>query len=149
MKFIFLTEQFYDDYKMCLEIEKKSTRPYAQVHIEINNLQFAIPLRSGISHKQHVLWTNKEEKCGLDFSKSVVIVEDKYISKIRIPYIRPIEFNALRGKEHIVKQKLIKHIYDYKKAKSNQSVERNRLLCQFSTMQYFEEYIEIIDMNTL
>lgn len=143
MKFLFLTEQFYDDYKECSEIEQKSTRPYSQVYSKINGVQFAIPLRSGISHK-HVLWTDKPNKCGLDFSKAVVIVNDSYIDKTTIPHIRQNEFDSLRGKEHIVKQKMIKYISDYRDAKEKPNIERNRILCQYSTMQYFEEYIDEI-----
>ena len=51
MKFIFLTKDFYEDYKHLKEIEIKDTRPYAMVIVDLNNLLFAIPLRSGISHK--------------------------------------------------------------------------------------------------
>ena len=142
MKFIFLTKKFYDDYKSCCEIEKKSMRPYTQVYTKINDVQFAIPLRSGITHKDHVLWTDKSQSCGLDFSKAVVIISEEYIDNNKKPYIRQNEFNSLRGKEYIVKQKMLKHIKDYKKAKEKLHIERNRVLCQFSTMQYFEKYIE-------
>ena len=144
MKFLFLTEQFYDDYKSCSEIEQKSTRPYTQVYTRINGVQFAIPLRSKITHKEHVLWTDKENSCGLDFSKAVVIVDDKYIDKNKKPHIRQNEFDSLRGKEYIVKKKMLKHIADYKKAKTALHIKRNKLLCQYSTMQYFEEYFENI-----
>ena len=140
MKFLFLTQKFYDDHKDCTEIEQKRTRPYSQVHIEINGVQFAIPLRSEINHK-HVLWTDKPNRCGLDFSKAVVITDDSYVDKDKRPYIRQNEFDSLRGKEYIVKQKLLKYISDYKKAKLKQDIERNRTLCRYSTMQYFEEYI--------
>jgi protein AbiQ len=146
MKFLFLTQQFYDDHKECTEIEQKLTRPYSQVHAKINGVQFAIPLRSGIRHK-HVLWTNKLEKCGLDFSKAVVIVDDKYIDKTTEPHIRQNEFDSLRGKEYIVEQKMLKYISDYKKAKTELNIERNKILCQYSTMQYFEEYIGNIEIE--
>jgi len=141
MKFLFLTQQFYDDYKECTEIEQKLTRPYAQVYTQINDVQFAIPLRSGISHK-HVLWTDKPRKCGLDFSKAVVIVDDEYIDKTTVPHIRQNEFDSLRGKEYIVKQKMLKYISNYKEAKEKLDIERNRVLCNYSTMQYFEEHIK-------
>jgi len=66
MKYIFLTNDFYDDYKNCPEIEQKLLRPYIQIQVLINNQYFAIPLRSNIKHP-YVLWTNKQEKCGVDF----------------------------------------------------------------------------------
>lgn len=145
MKFLFLTEEFYHDYKLCSEIEQKLMRPYTQVYTKINGVQFAIPLRSGISHKDHVLWTDKKNHCGLDFSKAVIIVDDKYINKTAIPFIRQNEFDSLRGKEYIIKQKLLKHIIDYKKAKEELHIQRNKILCQYSTLQYFEEYIHDIE----
>jgi protein AbiQ len=101
-------------------------------------------LYGGITHKDHVLWTNKDNCCGLDFSKAVVVTDDKYIDKKLKPHIRQDEFNSLRGKEYIVKQKLIKYIRDYKSAKKTLNIRRNKLLCTFSTMQYFEEYIKEI-----
>jgi len=146
MKFLFLTQQFYDDYKDCTEIEQKQKRPYSQVYTEINGIQFAVPLRSGINHK-HVLWTDKRKMCGLDFSKAVVIVDDSYIDKTTTPHIRQNEFDSLRGKEYIVKQKMLKYISNYKKAKTALNVERNKVLCQYSSMQYFEEYINKIESN--
>ena len=72
MKYIFLTEQFYNDYAHCAEIEKKRERPYVQVYINLNGVDFAVPMRSNITHK-YVFWTDKANKCGLDFSKAVVI----------------------------------------------------------------------------
>ena len=144
VKFLFLNELFYSDYAECVQIEQKSTRPYAQVYTKINGVRFAIPLRSNITHKEHVLWTDKSKNCGLDFSKAVVIVDEKYINATQAPYIRQNEFDSLRGKEYIIKQNLIKHINNYKMAKKMLHIKRNELLCGFSTMQYFEEYIENI-----
>ena len=141
MKFNFLTQQFYTDYAHCTEIERKHTRPYAQVFIDVQGMQFAVPLRSGIKHKNHVLWTDRENQCGLDFSKAVLITNETYIDQQTKVHIRQKEFDALRGKEYIIKQKMLKHIADYFKAKQNQHIERNRLLCTFSTMQYFEAEI--------
>ncbi len=144
MKFIFLTQLFYDDYHDCHEIEQKGTRPYTQVHITIGDLTFAVPLRSHIDHP-HVLWTNKKEHCGLDFSKAVIILKPGYIDTTRKPYIRKEEFEQLRGKEYIVKQKLLKYIRAYKAAKARSEIERNATLCKYSTMQYFEQYIASIN----
>ncbi|MCL1872537.1 MAG: hypothetical protein FWF85_00275 [Clostridiales bacterium] len=147
MKFLFLNELFYDKYKECTEIEQKSMRPYALVYTKINDVQFAIPLRSDINHKEHVLWTDKNNRCGLDFSKAVVIADEKYIDNTKKPFIRQNEFDSLRGKEYIIKQKLIKHISEYKAAKTALHIYRNKLLCQYSTMQYFEEHIKDIELK--
>ena len=73
-RFVFLSNKFYKIYSKenYPEIEQKSNRPYVQICIEINGVQYAIPLRSDIHHP-HVLWTDKANHCGVDFSKAVVI----------------------------------------------------------------------------
>lgn len=140
MTFIFLSQSFYDDYQGCFEIEQKADRPYIRACMEINGVIFAVPLRSNINHP-HVLWTNEEKHCGIDFSKTVVLTKDSYIDYSRKPHIRQVEFDILRGKEHILQQHLIKYIHAYKKAKKRLDVPRNRRLCEYSTLQYFEKYI--------
>ena len=147
MKFTFLTKQFYKDYEHCHEIEKKELRPYTQVYTKIGGFIFTIPLRSNINHP-NVLWTDKENKHGLDFSKAVIIIDEiKYIDKTRIPHINDAEFNSLRGKEYIVKQNMIKYIEIYKEAKQQLNIPRNEMLCRCSTLQYFEQYIENIKLT--
>ncbi len=53
----------------------------------INGVQYAIPLRSNINHP-HVFWTDKNNHCGIDFSKAVIITDEKYIDTTVTPYIR-------------------------------------------------------------
>ena len=140
-RFVFLSNDFYADYPHSKypEIEQKLHRPYIQIMTTINGVQFAIPLRSNINHP-HVLWTDKENRCGVDFSKAVVVTDEKYIDYSSKPYIRPNEFNELRGKDYRIKQKMIKYIEEYKEAK-NSSNESSKNLIEKSTLQYFEEYI--------
>ena len=116
MKFVFLTHQFYHDYLGCCEIEKKDKRPYIQVYTLIGGYLFAIPLRSNINHT-YVIWTDKSQKCGVDFSKAVIVLKEEYIDQKNQPHIRQNEFNSLRGKEHIIQTKMIQYIREYKKAK--------------------------------
>ena len=141
-KFIFLSNEFYKKYDIekYKEIEHKPDRPYIQVCVLIDGVQYAIPLRSHIKHK-HVLWTDKEHGCGLDFSKAVVIEDERDIDNLRKPHIRDNEFAALRGKEFIVETKMRKYSEKYKKAKLDLSKDRNKNLCQYSTLQYFERYL--------
>ena len=139
MKLIVLSDEFYDHYAGCAEIMKKNDRPYAQMRIQINDTVFAVPLRSNIRHN-HVFWTDKENRCGLDFSKTVAILDERYILDDH-PQIRQKEFNALIGQDHIIEQKLMKYIGEYKRAKADLSRERNVRLCAYSSLQYFEDYI--------
>ena len=113
---------------------------------EVNGLKFAVPLRSDISHRTDVLWTDKQAKHGLDFTKAVLILDDEYISDKRA-YIRDKEHQHLLGKERRVKEKMEKCISNYKKAKENIEEEHNAKYCSFSTLQYFEEYIYLNESN--
>lgn len=140
LKFVFLSEKFYEDHASCKEIEQKKSRPYIQVEVLLNGVLFGVPLRSNINHP-HVLWTDKENRCGVDFSKAVVISCEEDIDRSKAPYIRPNEFKALKGKDHIICEKLKKYISDYKKAKERPDIERNQRIIAYSTLQYFEEYI--------
>lgn len=139
MRYIFLTEQFYKDYADCSEIERKENRPYMALAIEIDGYTFAIPFRSHISHK-HSFITDVENRCGLDYSKTVVVLKNEYISDIR-PTIRPNEHAMIIGKEYEIQKGLRKYIRTYKKAALHREVPRNQMLCQYSTLQYFEAYL--------
>lgn len=114
---MFLSKKFYNTYPVSQypEIEQKENRPYIQVCVEIDGVKYAIPLRSDIHHP-HVLWTDKENNCGVDFSKAVVIKEEDYIDSVKEPHLRQNEFDALRGKDYKIKTKMAKYIADYKKA---------------------------------
>lgn len=141
-RFVFLSQDFYNDYPQSdyPEMEQKLNRPYIQVLTLIDGVQYAIPLRSNINHP-HALWTDKENRCGLDFSKAVVITDERYIDKTKKPHIRQNEFDALRGKEYRIQTKMKKYLESYKKAKEDQEKSANRNLCQKSTLQYFESFI--------
>ena len=143
LKAVFLTDAFYKDYpnEKYGEIEKKTNRPYIRIQIMVGGVLWGIPMRSNISHS-HAIWTDKENHCGLDLTKAVVIVKPaKYIAS-ETPRIRDNEFKVLkRLDEYTVSQKMQKYIRDYKNAKKALKVKRNRDLVSCSTLQYFEEYI--------
>ena len=143
INYVFLSEVFYNDYKHCPEIEQKDRRPHIMAIASFNNIDFAIPLRSNIRH-DHVVWTDKPNRCGLDLSKSIVITDkNKYIDNTAKPIIRQNEFDALRGKEHFIKQKLEHYIKLYTKSLSKQHVPDKALLCKYSTLQYFHRELGI------
>lgn len=141
LKAVFLTEEFYKAYEKCAEIEQKKTRPYIMVEVFVDGVLWGVPLRSHITH-EYVIWTDKENGCGIDFTKAVVIEKpDEYISD-NAPHIRPNEFKVLKTIDaYSVSQKMKQYIKAYKKAKQCRTVPRNKRLVQFSTLQYFEEYL--------
>ena len=63
-RFVFLSDEFYKAYpeQTYPEIEKKHNRPYIQIYVEVDGIQFAIPLRSNIYHP-YVFWTDKTNHC--------------------------------------------------------------------------------------
>ena len=139
IKLVHLSAEFYQAYSgnQFPEIEQKQSRPYVQVCVTIKGVAWAIPLRSNINH-EHVLWTDQANKCGLDFSKAVVIEKAEYLDSTTTPWIRDNEFQELKGKEFVISNKLEKYIDKYKKAKHDIHIPRNQRLCQYSTLQYFE-----------
>ena len=144
MRYVYLTEQFYIDYdeKNYSEIERKSLRPYIMIKINVCGFDCGIPLRSSVKHS-HVFWTNKIERCGVDYSKAVIISNQAYIDNIKKPHIRPVEFKFLRGKEYLIKTGFKKYIKDYKEAFERIDIEKNKILCQMSTLQYFHKELKI------
>lgn len=150
MKYIYLSSSFHIDYPQTIypEIERKIDRPYILIYVNINNYNFAIPMRSHINHKFAYI-TDKMNKCGVDFSKTVYIKDIKYINQIDKPQIRQNEFNFLKGKDNIIKKKLLRYIKEYVEARNSQDLNRLKHF-QFSTLKYFEDdvdYEKIVENN--
>lgn len=141
MKLVFLSAEFYKDYADCSEIEQKPTRPYIRIGVLINGVLWAVPFRSNIRH-EHVIWTNEAKRCGMDFSKAVVIVDPERYIDSAVPHLRGEEFTVLKTiNAHAIEVKMAQFIGTYKKAKRAPNVPRNKRLLTYSTLQYFEEYI--------
>lgn len=121
------------------EIERKSDRPYIVLLMQIESTMWALPFRSHIPH-EHAFWTDKENRCGIDYSKAVVVDNPNYIDRTRKPYLRPKEFEAIRGQEHNIYQGFLKYIKEYKKARQSNH-PRYRTLLECSTLQYYEDAI--------
>jgi len=141
LNIVFLTKKFFSDYAGCDEIRTKEKRPYVCIYVVVDGVLWAIPLRSHISH-EYVIWTDKENGCGIDFSKAVAISKpDEYISSQK-PYIRPNEFAVLKKiNKYTIVQKMKQYMKAYLNAKNHPEIARNKQLLEFSTLQYFEEYL--------
>ena len=140
-QFMFLTEQFFIDYSHCPEIEQKRDRPYVRILVRIDNIDFAVPMRSHIKHPNAFI-TDPENRCGIDYSKAVIMTDPVlYIDANRKPHIRQKEFDALRGKEYVVEQGMRRYLKLYIKAKQRPDAKHNALLLKYSTLQYFDDLI--------
>ena len=94
MQLSFLTNEFYKNFQHLLEIEKKPFRPYIVFLVCYKEIDFAIPFRTHIKHLHcYKILENKEENnvSGIDYSKSVIITDKKYLSSKK-PKIREAEF---------------------------------------------------------
>lgn len=141
LKLIFLSESFYNDYASYSEIEQKQHRPHIQIQIELDGIIWAIPMRSNINHT-HAVWTDAHNRCGIDLTKAVPVLDQNHIDFAKKPYIRPNEFKALkRISEHQLRTKFAKYISQYKNASQNLHIERNKKLVNCSTLQYFESLL--------
>ncbi|MGL4392865.1 MAG: type III toxin-antitoxin system TenpIN family toxin [Fusobacteriaceae bacterium] len=151
MDFRLLTYDFFADFsaEKFPEIENKKDRPY-QISIAIieasQNKFFAVPLRSNIKHK-YGFFTNKEKTKGLDFSK-MLILDKKYISLGTVAYINIDERNFIVSNKNIIEKKILSYIKTYVRSCENIEIGKGnlkeKLLCKFSTLQYFHEEIGLV-----
>ena len=140
MNFFLLENNFYKDYSTCREILKKTNRPYAVFLIKLNNLTFAVPVRSHITHKYSIKTIGNK---GLDFSKAVVINDrQKYISK-KYAYIDNREYQIIMEKKWKITKKMEDYIKKYKKALKDTFIPANKILCNSSCLQYFHAELSI------
>lgn len=141
---VFLTDAFYADYADCSEIEKKRFRPHVCAAFLVAGNLCCVPFRSHITH-QYAIWTNKDKRCGLDFSKAVIITEpEKYIDYEKRAYLRGDEYDIFKKlTPYDVKNAMNKYLKQYKRAKKAPNVPRNKKFIQYSCIQYFEEYFDV------
>lgn len=137
MKYIFLSQKFYNYYSNCSELEQKQDRPYIMLLVKIDNLTFALPLRSNIKHK-YAYFSDKTNNCGADFSKAVVISKPEFIDNNRKPKIRKNEYKALENKEYLIALRFKSYLADYKKA-HNANANRLKQKFAYCTLKYFHK----------
>lgn len=143
LRYIFLAPKFFMHYNKSRypEIEHKADRPHVLVAVKISSLHFGIPMRSNINHP-HVFWTDKKNRCGIDYSKSVIIPDDTYIDS-RIPHIRDNEHEVIKNNHYKIISGFEKYIQSYIKALDELHIDRKKLLCKYSTLQYFHKELGI------
>ena len=145
-----LSKEFYKAYphNEFPEMESKLSRPYVVLLVEINNVKFAIPLRTNIRHSfcYKFKTSDRETKSstGIDFSKAVVISNDSYLGEKAD--INDKEYLELQEKAFFIIKKFKKYVTDYisfMKNGGNEYIARRYL---FSTLKYFDEIL-LNDLN--
>ena len=134
MKFIYLSKAFYQKYSNCTEILIKENRPYACLRVNVQGKDFAIPFRHNIQHKYAF---HTVGNCGLDYTKAVPITDDAHIDDAT-PRIDSAEYQAVKGKEHIIEKEMARYIELYKKAKLQANTPFYQNIIKYSALQYFE-----------
>ena len=143
MKLVCLNNNFYNKYLDKEEILKKQNRPYVIFVVNINNIDWAIPFRSNIRHK-YAYMTDKTNNNGIDFTKAVVIDINNDIDSQNVQ-IRQVEFNKIKGKEHVIKRDFQNFLKRFEKAINKPEISEHRKILMFSSLNYFIE--EVIMSN--
>ena len=142
MKFHRLSAVFYEQFGLHEEILTNEKRPYYVLLLELDNLTFAIPLRSNITHAYSFIVDNSAgQKKGLDYSKAVVITDNQYIDSNTVT-IRQNENNIYKQREYLIKKQFFSYVARYKK-----EVRRRlktpalpvSLLCLYSSLKHFHK----------
>ena len=148
-----LMQQFYNDYPdpPYREIVRKNSRPYNCLLIQSHYGYFiCIPYRSHINHRYAYRFKNsirsKRAKSGLDYSKTVIVIDSRYIGN-QNAVIDKDEYNETRDNIEYIKadvQKYIDEYVDYVLGKQIKydSKEAARIY-QFSTLKYFHKELGI------
>ena len=111
--------------------------------MEINNIKFAIPLRTNIRHSYCYKFKTSdretESSTGIDFSKAVVISKDNYLGEETD--INDKEYLELQEKAFFIINKFKKYVFDYISFKKNGGNEYIARRYKFSRLKYFDEFL--------
>lgn len=143
-KFVLLSKRFYDEYPSELypEMQQKEKRPYLVVIVTVRDLTFAIPMRHHIAHRFSFI-TNKPERWGLDYTKSVVITSDDFISDIkRQVLVDENEYYLINENKARILRDFQKYLDYYERAVLRGTPTRDPVIC-FSALQYFHKELGI------
>ena len=115
-----LSNKFYSTYNKTdyPNILRKINRSYSVYKVEIEGVNYCIPIKTNIKHSSSFLFKDsdrkkKGEKPGLDFKYSVVIKDDSYIGEDGV--IDRVESKYIKKNEKTIIYQYLKYIKDYKK----------------------------------
>ena len=139
-----LSDIFYNAYSHHPEILKKNDRPYCIATITIEGIRFAIPFRTNIRHPYAHIFRNskRSDNAGLDFSKAVVINDDKYIGIEAI--IDSDEYSLFIKDIKIISNRFAKFIKNYRIWALNPVYHKKESLMNMTSLQYFHQEIGIL-----
>lgn len=148
-----LTPEFYSDHHHLVEVMDKNRkngkledkeRGYGVLLINIHNLQFALPLRSSMSHKDNFFTDIYKEygrtyRKGLDYSKAVLISDAKYYSDRSFKIPDEEFYKIVHSQDKIIKQ-FTRYVNRYIKAFQSQD---NNVLRNYSMSTLINYHSEL------
>ena len=85
----------------------------------------------------------KNKSKGLDFTKTVIINDLKYLSK-QPARINQEEYLKLDKNRHFIEKKMLSYLKIYKKALQKPNTNKNKNILSKSTLQYFHKELSIL-----
>lgn len=133
LRLIYLSDKFYAMYGHHPEILQKDGRPYACLAVEVEGYRFAIPFRHHIPHKYAFI---TYDRCGLDYTKAVVIEDDSMIAP-ELPTVERREHNALKGKDALVTAGMRRYYKMLRDAMRYPANPHYANILRYSSLKYF------------
>lgn len=146
-KLNYLTAEFYNRYDPVNypEIENKSNRPYMVMLIQIENNTFAIPFRTNVKHNNCYKFKKSSRPTnsitGLDYSKAVIINNNKYIGPAA--RINDMEYTELDTNNHIIIKQFSSFVAGYIKYAKKELNEYQAGKYKYTTLKYFHKELNI------
>lgn len=152
MRFYLLSSLFFTSYPEVIypEFERKIGRPYTVMIVKYNGTEVAIPLRSNVNHRYKFSTVGNK---GLDFTKTVFLINPNFIDLTSNPSIDNNEFAVLYGKENDVAHKFNLYVAEYIKAFqfmlscSDYSLvryDKSYKIVTYSTLHYYHSFLNIL-----
>ena len=143
----YLSTEFYNKYNASEypEIEHKAQRPYIVLLVKVDDNTFALPLRTNIKHSSCYKFQYSsrptESITGIDFSKAVIVNEEKYIDgSAEIDNKGYVELNDRIAFIISKFRTYIKGYYAYVAGKSNEYQSKRY---KYTTLKYFHDELGI------
>lgn len=134
------------DMKTQTWIDGDKVRGHGIVTIEINNLTFAIPVRSNIDHDESFILqvdrtTSRFKGMGLDYSKALLIKNNSHVSAQNFQLKSKHAGKKLIGKENHVKTRFERYVSKYIKAvkDNDQNILRSKEYRHTTLVNYHNE----------
>lgn len=142
-----LTADFYKENNLVEMLDKGADkgRGYGVLLVKVEGYKFAIPFRSRMLKHHKANYTtriykdgDKEVRHGLDYTKAVIIKEDRYVSNRTFFLEQQSDFIKISQKEHFIKSQFEKYVKKYIRAleKEDKNI-LNSLDYRYSTLQNY------------